>query len=372
MIGLDHAAGVGRNSGSGGAGRNSGSGGPDRNHGSGGAGRNSGSAKGGVWVYAELDGTRPTVETREACLVGAWLASRIGGEVKLVFVDGPSLSYHEPRSKALAMGLAMEGPQRTLGRPYAVIFPESPRASGVAATLAATLETGLVSHCLEMVIDDDGELEMLVPAFGGLAAITCPEARPILVSLSAGAARRMGLAEADAAVEVVRLAVDERVRRLALGGPRPVARAEKAEGATGADSAAETITATVPDLSSARVVVGVGAGAATADVWPLVLRLAQRLGAAIGATRPAVDTGMVSEELMIGQSGARISPDLYIALGVSGDLQHTVGVENAKIVVAVNQDPAAPIFGRADCGVVARLEGFLPMLLTELDKARRR
>jgi len=328
-----------------------------------------------VWVYAELNGAEPTAETWEAYRVGAWLAAKTGGSpLKVVLVEDPSSGGREPRSEALAMSRAMSDGR--LGRPRVVLFPASAWASDVAATLAATLETGLVSHCLEVAVGQDGLLEMLVPAFGGLAAITCPTTQPVLVSLSAGAAARMslgkpeedpaGVAVASAAgsrLEIVKLPLDEQARRLARSGPRVVAR-DEAGGVSDGDALRG------PSLTSARVVIGVGAGAAAADVGPLVSRLAEELGAAVGATRPAVDNGMAGEELMIGQSGVRVSPDLYLALGISGDLQHTVGVEGAKTVVAVNRDPAAPIFGRADYGVVARLEEFLPLLVEEIEKIR--
>jgi electron transfer flavoprotein alpha subunit len=125
-----------------------------------------------------------------------------------------------------------------------------------------------------------------------------------------------------------------------------------------------------PDLSWARVVVGVGRGVQRGRSLAHVSELARLLDAALGASRPAVETGLVSASAKIGQTGRSIAPHLYVAIGISGATQHVVGVARAAHVVAINRDRKAPIFNRAGLGVVADWDEIAPQLLAELRSLR--
>jgi electron transfer flavoprotein alpha subunit len=218
----------------------------------------------------------------------------------------------------------------------------------LAPLIAASLGTGLTAHCTDLLIDDEGNLDHRVPAYGGLLSIKCPHKRPQMATAAAGVFSKVEY-EIKRSAEIVKLDI-------------PVLHAQKVETLEIVLEKFEGV-----ELESAPIIVAGGAGAGDIDGWQQIVGLAEMLNAALGSTRPAVDEGWTALDTMIGQSGKMVNPDIYIGIGLSGEQQHMVGITGAKVMIAINNDPDAPVFEQVDFGVVDDCREFIPILIEKIE-----
>ena len=231
--------------------------------------------------------------------------------------------------------------------PGLVLFSANTYGKELAGVLSARSKAAFASECLEVRFGDDGQIRAKRPMLAGkvLANVklngypSFVSLRPNIVAVSSDGS--------DAAV------VD-----LALGGAT--------DGASLTNSTSTSSESSVADLSEAAVVVAGGRGLKGPENFHLIDELAAPLKAAIGATRMVVDAGWKDFHLQVGQTGKVVTPDLYIAVGISGAIQHLVGMQNSGCIVAINNDPGAPIFKVADYGIVADLFEATPKLTAKL------
>jgi electron transfer flavoprotein alpha subunit len=155
---------------------------------------------------------------------------------------------------------------------------------------------------------------------------------------------------------------------VAQGAPAPIETIENATLSAARLIAQHRTESDIPDLSTAQIVVGGGVSLGSVENFALVEKLGKTLGAAIGATRAAVDAGYAPNDWQVGQTGKIIAPDLYIAIGISGALQHLAGIQGSKKIIAINSDAEAPIVKLADVALIGDLFEIVPQLIAELEK----
>jgi electron transfer flavoprotein alpha subunit len=323
----------------------------------------------GVWVVLQQrEGQLPRISF-EAVAAAQKLAAQLGGKAEAVLLgegvglaatevakfdlaavhvaDDPALRVYTPGAYIGALAPAIKA-----AAPAFVVFPHTYQTVDYMARLAQGIGAGLLPEVTGFEAADGG-LVWSRPVMGGKlqSKVRVKGEGTVLVSVQSGAFPADGAARGEA--EVKPLAVD-------LSGVEPDREVLGYEEVGG-----DTV-----DLTKAEIIVAVGRGVGGADKMAPVEALAKALGAEIGASRPVIDNGWLPRDRQIGSSGQTVAPKLYVAAGISGAIQHLVGMKGSAVIVAINKDPGAPIFTVADYGIVGDLHEVLPALTEAVRAAK--
>jgi electron transfer flavoprotein alpha subunit len=272
----------------------------------------------------------------DQCAEAARAAAAIAGVSQVLVADAPHFAH------GLAENLAAQA--LTVASRYSHIVATATAAGkNVMPRIAAALDVAQVSEITRVVSADTFER----PIYAGNVIATVRSADPIkVISVRATAFDPAQAAGGTAEIVAIDAVADSALSRF-------VSR--------------QTTSSDRPELASAKIVVSGGRGLGSGEHYAQLLEpLADRLNAALGASRAAVDAGYVPNDYQIGQTGKVVAPDLYIAVGISGAIQHLAGMKDSKVIVAINKDPDAPIFSVADYGIVGDLFALTPQLVEQL------
>lgn len=313
-----------------------------------------------VWVE-QFEGKAPAAAW-EAMGAARGLADKRGGDVVACVLGGDGLEELAQEASAYGADKVLLAQDSSLAEfrlePYAAVLEQAvrdydPQSVLIAATfrgrelgpgLAVTLETGCIADCTELSLQD-GQLVATRPIYAGKLVSRCviPERRPEIFTTRV---RAFGKPEPDpdrraSVVEMGPTMVEDDIAVRVIGF-------KESEGGV--------------SLADAAIIVSGGRGVGSPEGYEPLRELAEALNGAIGASRAAVDAGWIPYEHQVGQTGKTVSPDLYVACGISGAIQHLAGMRTSTVIVAINKDPEAPIFKIADYGLVADLFDAVPAL----------
>ena len=326
-----------------------------------------------LWVFVETneDGTAKNVGI-ELLTPGKMMAGKQGGDLvavvigsgvdeavkaanehgadKIIVIDGPEFKHYTTDAYAIALCTLVE----KYG-PTSMLIGATNNGRDLGPRVSCRLHTGLTADCTALDIDEDsGNVAWTRPAFGGnlMATILCPNHRPQIGTVRPGVFKKSDAVEAKAEIVKEDLHVAESdIRTQVLEIIK--------------DMDSENV-----DLEGAEIIVSGGRGVGGPEGFEPIKALAKELGATVGASRAAVDSGWIAHAHQVGQTGKTVGPKLYIACGISGAIQHLAGMSGSDVIVAINKDPDAPIFDVADYGVVGNLFEVLPVLVDEIKKVR--
>jgi electron transfer flavoprotein alpha subunit len=234
--------------------------------------------------------------------------------------------------------------------PAAVLLAATGQNNEVAGRLAVKTNSGLLTDAVGLAAADDGKIVAVQSVFGGgtIVHAAIRAGTPVITVRPNSVAPVPAAAAGE--MRHVELAVSDAAKGARVTGRIAAERAER------------------PELAEAAIVVSGGRGVGSTGGFELIENLADSLGAAVGASRAVTDAGWYPHKFQVGQTGKTVSPQLYMAIGISGAIQHRAGMQTSKTIIAVNKDPEAPIFELADFGVVGDLFAVLPQLLVDIAK----
>ncbi|MDN4053194.1 FAD-binding protein [Massilia sp. YIM B02763] len=288
-----------------------------------------------VTAAAQCGGDVHVLVAGSGCAAVAEAAAKVAGVAKVLVADAPYF----------ADGLAENVAEQVLavaGSYSHILAPASAFGKNILPRVAAKLDVAQISEITKVDSPDTFER----PIYAGNAIATVQSTDNVKVITVRGTGFDAAAAEGgSAAVETVAAAAD--FGKSSFVG-RELAKSDR------------------PELTGAKIVVSGGRGMGSGDNFKILEPLADKLGAAMGASRAAVDAGYVPNDWQVGQTGKIVAPQLYIAVGISGAIQHLAGMKDSKTIVAINKDPEAPIFSVADYGIVGDLFEVVPALVKEL------
>jgi electron transfer flavoprotein alpha subunit len=320
----------------------------------------------GVWVIAEQRGGKLQDVSLELVSEGRKVADRLPAKLNAVLLGtnitglAPILAHHGADRVWLldSSSLADYCPEFytdaladliRANQPNVVLCGHTSMGRDLAPRLAARLKTGLATGCTSLSVEKGGVIACTKPSYGDKAStnIVFGKGKPQVLSIKPGI---MDIATPNT----------ERTAEVIPVTPQ-FNREPKAKVVNFIKADPKTVS-----LTEAEVIVSGGGGLGGAENWHLIEELAEALGASVAASRVAVDAGWVKSERQVGQTGKTVSPRLYIACGISGAIQHTMGMKDSKLIVAINKDRRAPIFKLADVKVVGDLRQLLPAITSRI------
>ena len=272
------------------------------------------------------------------------------GADKIVMVDNKDLELYSTKPYAYAMCSVI-----AKYKPAVVLYGATAIGRDLAPRVAARVRTGLTADCTKLDVADDGtkNLRMTRPAFGGniMATIICPEYRPQMATVRPGVMQKIKpVAGAKAPVDNFAVEIPASEKDVQI---LDVVKKESHK----------------MDIQDAKILVSGGRGMGCPENFKILEDCAAALGGTVSSSRACVDAGWVEKDIQVGQTGKTVRPNLYLACGISGAIQHLAGMEESDIIIAVNKDEGAPIFEVADYGVVGDATKIIPLFTEEVKKA---
>lgn len=330
------------------------------------------SAYKGVWVFAEQRNEKLMGTAFELLGEGRKLADKLGVELsavllgsgvenlsdelihygadRVILADHPELKMYTTDGYTKVIVDLVNSK-----KPEIILIGATNIGRDLGPRIAARLDTGLTADCTKLEIDEEQKILLQTrPAFGGniMATIITPNHRPQMATVRPGVMKKL---ESDTSRKGV-------VEKVAVQlEPKDIRTVVKEV----VKSAKQAV-----NLVDAEVIVSGGRGLGNPDGFKLIEELAKELGGVVGSSRAAVDSGWISQDHQVGQTGKTVRPRIYIACGISGAIQHLAGMQSSDCIVAINKNPDAPIFDVADFGIVGDLYKVVPMMIEEVKKLK--
>lgn len=324
----------------------------------------------GVWVIGEQNEGKVHSVTIELIGEGRKLADKLGKELSVV-IAGYEIDAEVAKllhfgvdnvyyiKNELLKEFSTEGYSSSIAevilekKPEIVLVGASSIGRDIAPRIAASIGTGLVADCTKLEIDEeDKKILQTRPAFGGnlMATIICPKNRPQMSTVRPGVMKKAAY-NATASGKIIEITPTLKASDIRTKLIKRIKSNKKCV-----------------NLIDAKVVVSGGRGIKSKEGFELIGKLAEALNGEVGSSRACVDAGWIEQSHQVGQTGTTVRPDLYVACGISGAIQHLAGMNEAKYIVAINKNASAPIFSICDYGIVGDLKEVIPAMIESIKK----